>query len=255
MAGLLYKDFISIKGKQLTITYMVIFAVIIIMRLLLPLVFLQIENDNDIEMADMLADGLYWSAGMLLFFMIFGTVTSGWPAKLVEDDKTRGKVIDYYSSLPVKKNQYIASHYIFIGIMAYAVFSFTIIWYIVGSSLSKAEMFASLWSVTFPLVLSYVLFGIVCAAIDLGSFISLGTSKGKVVKIAMFMLLGTAVLWFVFFGDVESIKNMDMKMFVNWMVAHQFELSLVEVIGPFVALAVYYLSYRISCHFCDKGAY
>ena len=43
MAGLLYKDFISIKGKQLTITYMVIFAVIIIMRLLLPLVFLQIE--------------------------------------------------------------------------------------------------------------------------------------------------------------------------------------------------------------------
>ena len=157
MAGLLYKDFISIKGKKLTVTYMVIFAVIIIMRLLLPLVFLQIENDNDIEMADMLADGLYWSAGMLLFFMIFGTVTSGWPTKLVEDDKTRGKVLDYYSSLPVKKNQYIASHYIFIGIMAYAVFSFTIIWYIVGSSLSKAEMFASLWSVTFPLVLSYYL--------------------------------------------------------------------------------------------------
>ena len=254
MAGLLYKDFISIKGKKLTVTYMVIFAVIIIMRLLMPSVFL-LDEGIDVEMADMIADALYWAAGMLMFIMIFGTFTVACSSKLVEDDKTRGRVIDYYSSLPVKKNQYIASHYIFIGIMAYAVFSFTIIWYIVGSSLSKAEMFASLWSVTFPLVLSYVLFGIVCAAIDLGSFISLGTSKGKVIKIAMFMLLGTAILWFIFFGDVESVKNMDLKMIVNWMMAHQFELSLVETIGPFIALAVYYLSYRISCRFCDKGAY
>ena len=254
MAGLLYKDFISIKGKKLTVTYMVIFAVIIIMRLLMPSVFL-LEKDMDMEMADMLADGLYWSSGMLLFFMIFGTVTSAWPTKLVEDDKTRGRVIDYYSSLPVKKDQYIASHYIFIGIMAYVVFSFTIIWYIVGSSLSKSENFVPLWSATLPLVLSYVLFGIVCAAIDLGSFISLGTSKGKVIKIAMFMLLGTAILWFIFFGDVGSVKNMDLKMIVNWMMAHQFELSLVETMGPFIALAVYYLSYKISCHFCDKGAY
>ena len=70
MAGLLYKDFISIKGKKLTVTYMVIFAVIIIMRLLIPSVFL-LEKDMDMEMADMLADGLYWSSGMLLFFMIF----------------------------------------------------------------------------------------------------------------------------------------------------------------------------------------
>lgn len=254
MAGLLYKNFISIKGKKLTVTYMVIFAVIIIMRLLLPSVFL-LEKDFDMEMADMMADGLYWSSGMLLFIMIFGTVTSAWPSKLVEDDKTRGRVFDYYSSLPVKKDQYIASHYIFIGIMAYAVFSFTMIWYVVGSSLSRSENLASLWSATFPLILSFVLFGIVCAAIDLGAFISLGTSKGKVVRTAMFMLLGTAILWFIFFGDAESMKNIDMEMIVNWMKAHQFELSLIEVIGPFISLVVFYLSYRISCHFCDKGAY
>lgn len=254
MTGLLYKDFISIKGKRLTITYLAIFAVIIIMRLLMPSVFLLI-NDLDREMADLLADGLYWSAGMLLFLMIFGTVMSGWPTKLVEDDKTRGRVIDYYSSLPVKKNQYIASHYILIGIMAYVVFSFTMIWYVVGTTLSNSGKFSLLWSVTLPLIISFVYFGIVCAAIDLGSFISMGTSKGKVVRVAMFMILGTVILWFFLFGDVESVKNISLETVVNWMTAHQFELSLFEIMGPFAVLVIYYQSYRISCHFCDKGAY
>lgn len=254
MAGLLYKDFISIKGKRLTVIYLVIFTVNIIMRLLMPSVFLLIE-DVDMSIADLMADGLYWSGGLLLFIMVFGTVTGAWPSKLVEDDKTRGRVIDYYGSLPVKMNQYIASHYIFIGIVAYVVFSFTIIWYIVGTSLSKSENQATLWSITFSLVFSFVLLGIVYVAIDLGAFISLGTSKGKVIRIAMFMLLGTAILWFILFGDVESVKNLSPEMIVNWMTAHQFELSLVEVTGPFAALAVYCLSYRISCYFCDKGAY
>ena len=94
MTGLLYKDFVSIKGKKLTITYLVIFAVIIIMRLLMPSVFLLIE-ESDMEIADLMADGLYWAGGMLLFVMVFGTVVTAWPTKLVEDDKTRGRVIDY----------------------------------------------------------------------------------------------------------------------------------------------------------------
>ena len=177
---------------------------------------------------------------------------TAWPTKLVEDDKTRGRVIDYYSSLPVKKNQYIASHYVFIGIMAYVIFSFTAIWYVVGSSLSNSEKFSPLWSVTLPTILAIVCFGIVCAAIDLGSYISLGTSKGKVVRIAMFMILGTVILWYILFGDVV---NVDTEMIVNWMMAHQFELSLFEMVGPFAAVGIYYLSYRISCRFCDKGAY
>ncbi|MBO4635572.1 MAG: ABC-2 transporter permease [Clostridiales bacterium] len=251
MTGLLYKDFVSIKGKKLTITYLVIFAVIIIMRLLMPSVFLLIE-ESDMEIADLMADGLYWAGGMLLFVMVFGTVVTAWPTKLVEDDKTRGRVIDYYSSLPVKKNQYIASHYVFIGIMAYVIFSFTAIWYVVGSSLSNSEKFSPLWSVTLPTILAIVCFGIVCAAIDLGSYISLGTSKGKVVRIAMFMILGTVILWYILFGDVV---NVDTEMIVNWMMAHQFELSLFEMVGPFAAVGIYYLSYRISCRFCDKGAY
>lgn len=254
MAGLLYKDFISVKGKKLIINYLVLFAVIIIMRFLLPSVFLLIE-DVDMEMADMMAEALYWSSGMLMFIMIFGTITVGCASKLVEDDKTRGRVIDYYNSLPVKKNQYIASHYIFIGIMAYVVFSFTMIWYVVGSSLNKSERITSLWSITIPFVLLFVYLGILCVAVDLGAYISLGTSKGKAVRIAMAMILAIAILWFIFFGDAESVKNIELETIVDWMLAHQFELSLVEVMSPIVVLAVYYLSYKISCHFSNKEAY
>ena len=83
----------------------------------------------------------------------------------------------------------------------------------------------------------------------------MGTSKGKVVRVAMFMILGTVILWFFLFGDVESVKNMSLETVVNWMTAHQFELSLFEIMGPFAVLVIYYQSYRISCHFCDKGAY
>ena len=254
MTGLLYKDFISIKGKKLMVNYLVLLAVITIMRFLLPSVFLIIE-DVDMEMADMFADAIYWSSGMLLFIMVFGTATVACSSKLIEDDKTRGRVIDYYNSLPVKKNQYIASHYIFIGIMAYVVFSFTMIWYVVGSSLNKSERITSLWSFTFLFVLFFVCLGILSVAIDLGAYICLGTSKGKVVRIALTILLATAILWFIFFGDVESIKNIELEMIVDWMMAHQFEISLFEIMGPFAVLALYYLSYKISCHYCDKGAY
>ena len=110
MTGLLYKDFISIKGKKLTVVYLVIFAVNIIMRLVMPHVF-RLVKGVDTDMADMMADGLYWAAGLLLFITVYGAVVNAWPTKLIEDDKTRGKVIDYYSSLPVKKDQYIASHF------------------------------------------------------------------------------------------------------------------------------------------------
>ena len=254
MTGLLYKDFVSVKGKKLTITYLVIFAVIITMRLLMPSVF-SLSKDVDMEMADLMADSLYWTSGMLLFFMVFAIATYNCPTKLIEDDKTRGRVIDYYSSLPVKKNQLIAYHYIFIGIMAYTVFSFTMIWYIVGSSLNNTDRLNTLWTITLPVVLSVVYLGIVCAAIDMWAYISLGTSKGKVVRVAIAMLLGTVILWFVLFGDAESVKNLSMEMIVDWMMAHQFEISLVEVTGSFAALAIYYLSYRISCRFCIKGDY
>ena len=72
MPGLLYKDFVSVKGKKLIANYLVIFAAIIIMRLLMPSVFL-LDEGIDVEMADMMADALYWAAGMLMFIMIFGT--------------------------------------------------------------------------------------------------------------------------------------------------------------------------------------
>lgn len=251
MTGLLYKDFISVKGKKLTLTYLIIFAVMIAVRFLMPYIFSSLP-DADMDMGDMLADGLYWIIGMLLFTMMFGTVICSCPAKLVEDDKTRGRVIDYYSSLPVTKQQYIASHYIFIGIMAYVVFSFSMIWYVIGSSLCRTEQIKPLWTFTQSAVFLSVLFGVFCVAVDLGAFISLGSSKGKAVRVAMFMILGIAILWYFFFGDV---KNVDLVTIVDWMKAHQFELSLVEVTGPFIVLAIYYLSYRISCNFCDKGAY
>ena len=251
MSGLLYKDFISVKGKKLTITFLVIFAVMIAVRILMPYIFSSLP-DADLDMGDMMADGLYWIIGMLLFTMMFGTVICSCPTKLVEDDKTRGRVIDYYSSLPVTKKQYIASHYIFIGIMAYVVFSFSMIWYVIGSSLCRTEQIKPLWNITQLVVFSFVLFSILCAAIDLGAFISLGSSKGKAVRVAMLMLLCTAILWYFFFGDV---KDVSLEIITNWIMAHQFELSLVEVTGPFIVLSIYYLSYRISCHFCDKGAY
>lgn len=254
MTGLLYKDFLAIKGKALTVTYMIIFTATIILRFLIPSVFLQVE-DADMNLADMMADGLYWVTGMLLFIMIIITVIGRCPSKLIDDDKTRGRVFNYYSSLPIKKNQYIASHYVFIGIMTYVVFSLTMIWYIIGSAISRCVQLQPLWSITLPIILSMVYLVLSIAAVDLGAFFSLGTSKGKVVRIAMFLILGTVILWFICFGDVESMKNINPEMIVKWMTTHQFELSLIEIMGPFVVLAFYYLSYRISCRFCDKGAY
>ena len=93
------------------------------------------------------------------------------------------------------------------------------------------------------------------AAIDLGAYISLGTSKGKIVRVALALIVGTAIMWFIFFGDIEKLKNMNTEMIFEWITAHQFELSLSEILGPFAVLAIYYLSYRISCHFSNKGAY
>ena len=129
------------------------------------------------------------------------------------------------------------------------------IWYVVGSSLNSSEKTSLLWPVTMPIVFEFVYLGIIFAAIDLGAYISLGTSKGKIVRLTLAMLVCTAILWFIFFGDIEKLKNMNTEMIFEWITAHQFELSLSEILGPFAVLAIYYLSYRISCHFSNKGAY
>ena len=73
------------------------------------------------------------------------------------------------------------------------------------------------------------------------------------VKIAIIMVIAFVVIGFLFFGDLNRLgEKLDIVTFVEWCNTHVFAVSFIQVVSPVVILTLYYMSYRITCHFNKK---
>ena len=256
MTGLLYKAFVSINGKKIMVIYLVSAVLIILTRLILgPVmnsfsVMMSSEPGYDPEKMMMMPDLLFWAAGMVLFLIAMDAAGFIAPTKMMEDDRSQSRVFDYIGSLPVKKNTYIASQFVFIGIMIYVVFSLQMILTIIGNALTHNESMRRLWNAEQMIAIPLCCMTLLGVGIDLASAISLGKDRGRIVKTALYLIVGGVVVWCGLFGD---IWNINLESIMNWMSSHQFEITLIDILAPVISLALYYLFYRISCRFYNKG--
>lgn len=252
MGGLLYKDYVAIRGKRFV--WILIFLTIIftVLRMIFPgtTIFFDLgavtENGEAVNILD-----TYFLLGEFLMIWMGCYYTNDLASKILQYDQ-KDKIRGYLFSLPIKKSTYVASKYIFIGITAYVFFSFYEIWHIISMSTMCDQLSINLSYVLASFAIPFLCFTLFVTSIELPMFLFMGKEKAKMVKVGIILFIDFFVVWYLLFGDLSLIENWDMENLVNWVDAHGFLLTFLSIISPVITVAFSYVSYRIAIFFYGR---
>ncbi|MGN0161048.1 MAG: ABC-2 transporter permease [Lachnospiraceae bacterium] len=255
MAGLLYKDFVSVSGKKILIIIICLTIAFIGLRMAFPgnldnaLFMAETEEGEMINILD-----LFFITGLGSFLIFIFSIINGWVGKIVDGDD-KNKIRGYLNALPLEKNAYWASKYIFIGITAYVLMSIAMSWDIAANAFCREGMFSDVLSMIGAMIPSVIYIVLLSAAIELPMFLIFGKNKAMLIKIAIIMTLAFFVIGFLLFGDFVWIEqHLNISVLLKWYEDHLFAVSLLNILFPVITLILYYLSYRITCHFAGRKA-
>ena len=249
MGGLLYKDFVAVKGKSNVRTMIVLTLVYIVLRMLFPGTAdtkgFVLENDAG-EMVNVLDTFFCMAESIVLFMGAF--FINAWSSKIVMCDD-RNRIRGYLCSMPFDKKTYVASKYIFIGITAYVVFSVYLIWHVADLAFMRQDWMVEIAYLLTGFSLPLISLLLLAASLEFPLYFLLGKGKAKMVTVSFWMVIGFLVLGFLLFGDLKLVENWDIEHLIDWANAHEFGLTLTSVLSPIIVLVIYYISYRITAHF------
>ena len=246
MGGLLYKDFVSIRGKKVLMVLSCLLLVFLILRLwagssLGPDAIL-VENAygemvNFVDILILMVPAFY-SIGIL-------TLLTLWVQKVIQNDEQK-KIRSYLTSMPIQKSTYVAEKYVFIGICVYAGFSTYLIINVIATAYLEegpALNLAMLWQTFATPLFSLAL---LTASIEFPVFFAFGAEKGQMIKTGIMECLGVLAICYLLFGDLNVFERLDLENILRWVDTHAFFLTLLSVLSPLITLGIYYGSYRIS---------
>lgn len=252
MAGLLYKDFVGIKGKMLIIIFGVLTVIFLALRMIFPgnvdgITAVMAENAPG-QMSYMSVGDLRDSFIVLIpliFIAVCIVLPTKWTMDICKNDE-KNKTMQFVQALPLEKNTYIASKYIFIGAAVYVLYSLENILIVMFKSVAGDNASTKLMMAVGSFLTVFAGISMILAAIELPFFITVGVKKGALIKTMLLELIGLFVVAYVFFGDLDIFENFDIMNFVNWCQENVFAMSLISIISIPVVLLIYYLSYRLT---------
>lgn len=254
MGGLLYKDFISVSGKKLLVILSAGTVLYIVLRMLFPgtVVNPAFMVENEAGESINLLDSFFVMAFGILVVGLIGLL-NGWVAKIVEGD-TKNKIKGYLCAMPLGKNAYIASKYLFIGIAAYVFMSLMFIWEIACNAFC-GTMFQEIITAIGPFIPSLICLALLSASIELPMFIVMGKQNAMLVKTAVILLIAFICIGFLMFGDLNWFyEHFNIVLFVQWVQTHTVAVAVIQVLSPVMTMLIYVLSYRITCCLKNKEA-
>ena len=234
MSGLLYKDFIAIKGKLLSWLLISLTAAYITLRVFFP-------GTVDIS------TGFFFVCGELTFLLMGCYFINSLSAKIIQLDE-KDKIREYLSSMPIEKKTYVKSKFVFIGISTYILFSFYMIWHIVSLAFMAEGYNKEISYLLAGFALPFVSLVFLVSMTELLLYLIIGKTKAQIIKECLWILIGLLILAYLFFGDLNIFENWDIERLLNWAEAHEFSLTLLSVLSP---LAVLLFGY-ILCHLGSK---
>ena len=247
MGGLLYKDFVLVKGKQVVTSLIIMTVIYTVLRVVFP----EIINPVGYTLVDQ--DGrefnefdlFFWMGWIFLF--AFSIALLGRLVIDITRDEEKNKIRNYIFAMPIDKNAYFASKFIFIGIATYIFLSLNSLWIVVGSGFSQCEIIHDMFS--FGTLMSLAMSGValILAGCDLRMFIVYGRDKAMMVKISVELGVGLFVVGYLFFGDLTVLEKLDLEKIIEWCKDHSFELMMFEILSPVISLLIYYSSYKRTC--------
>ena len=222
MAGLLYKDFVSVKGKKLCLGYLIYLFVISVLRIVFAGYH---EVDEFIVTTERgqtvnLLDAFFLCASAILLIM-GACYINLFVQKIVEDDQ-KNKVMNYMKSM------------------------------IICKAFAKAGVMQDFQDAINTMVLPLIMLALFSAAVELPLFLRLGYEKAMLVKIALWLVLALVAIGYMMFGNLTIFDRIDLQVIADFIKAHKDAVIIVQVVASVLPLALYYLSYRISCYIMAK---
>ncbi len=254
MKGLLYKDFLLMKGKLIMIALAAVLIVILALRFAVSGVSLEITAENAETTTGVFRSGVEAGSNaisvslqlvdaVIIIFMIM-TVPYLISHLFVQDEKTNNG--NYVLSLPVSKKQYVASKYILLLIIHYVIYSVSQLILIID--MSREGYSSALADTVQTLLLPMILLSVIIVSLELPVMISQGVEKakqkGSYFLIAVFMVAIPVVL----FVNPDLINKADP---IGFVIRHRSVFIYAQLAGTVITGAVCYFSYRYSLKHCE----
>ena len=253
MGGLMYKDFVAIKGKRICIILLSAIAILCILRMIFPGSLaegLEMISENDQGIRINTLDLMFVMTYICIIFSIVCFIDM-WCARLSEADESCSRIKNYVYSLPVSANSYVASKYVFITIATYVLISLLSITGIVLAAFAEAGYVLDILRMFEVMVLPVTSLLILVASIELPLYILIGREKGNLVKVAISLLLVFVLIGFMLFADMSWLSEREefFNKFFNWFMKYKTEVTLVSYLTPIADLIILFISYRITVFF------
>lgn len=256
MGGLLYKDFVTVcRIKKTNLVWLLVIATILyaILRISFPGNFggTTFQGINDAGETVSILDS-FFGALLGVYIVFFMCMVNSIICKIIEGDD-KNKIRLYLSGMPINRNTYIASKYIFVGISCYVLLSVAYIWGIVCYEYCEPGIFRDYCEMIMSFLLSVACLCIFIAAIELPLFLLSGKERATLVKTSFLALIVFVMIGFLLFGDITWFKeNTLLSIMLTWFEEHNTEMVIFQTLSPVMTLGLYYLSYRFTCKFTAR---
>ena len=246
MGGLLYKDFLSIKGKKMVTIFSVLTVALVFVRLIVafadtPNAWLMENSEGEVMS---FLDYLVSMPAQMLPIMFIGFI-AGWIPNILKNDE-KNKIHNYLSATPLSKRTYIAEKYVFIGICIYAALSICVIWCVISMAFLADGVVLDILMLISSFLIELFSLALIGASIEFPVFVAFGKEKGQMIKTAILEVLACLAVAYLFFGNLNVLEKIDFNRIIEWAKSHSFALMFMAVISPLITLTAYYISYRIS---------
>ena len=253
MGGLMYKDFVAIKGKRICIILLSAIAILCILRMIFPGSLaegLEMISENDQGIRINTLDLMFVMPYICIIFSIVCFIDM-WCARLSEADESCSRIKNYVYSLPVSANSYVAAKYVFITIATYVLISLLSITGIVLAAFAEEGYVLDILRMFEVMVLPVTSLLILVASIELPLYILIGREKGNLVKVAISLLLVFVLIGFMLFADMSWLSEREefFNKFFNWFMKYKTEVTMVSYLTPIADLIILFISYRITVFF------
>jgi hypothetical protein len=248
MGGFLYKDYLAIRGRKVLLAIALFFVLYGSLRALFPgerLLPGLTMVDGEGKPVNVLDTFFVMAESLVL--LSFVSLLNGFVGKIAESDE-KSKILKYLAAMPAGRRSYVASKYIFIGICNYVFLSLFMMLHVVDMAfiLPEGGFIEGFGRLLMTLAIPFFSLSILVAALELPLFLLLGKGKAMYVKVGLIMILGLFVVWFLLFGNLDLFENWDVGHLIDWAERHEFGLTFFVILSPFVTLALYYASYRLT---------
>lgn len=237
MLGLLYKDYIAVRGKLFLILLFGQFAVFTLLR------FVVTDNKE--------FDGISLVFMLVVYSGLVCMISWQYAMSLIKADEGKKQKL-YFLSLPIDKKQYVFSKYLFLGIAFYVLQSVFVIQLQVASLHLVAEDAEKLLSGVQEVLPAFFSLCMLICALDLMFYFGLGVDKAKNLLNGLLFLILFIVIAYFLFGDLSLIENFNIIRIMAYFQKHIEVMYAVQIFFPVVAMLAYYISYRISVKLFER---